>query len=210
MQKHMTPSKFLYFDLGIVLVDFSVDRMLRQMADVSGVTPGRVKGILYDGGLQSQYELGRITSDEFYETFCRQTNTRPDYDALKRAGCDIFELNVSMLPVVAQLRRAGYRMGILSNTCEGHWEHCLGRYRILSESFSVLALSYRIGAAKPDAAIFHAAAELAGVKPEEIFFVDDLPGHVAGAKAVGFDAVQYTTTPQFAADLRKRGIHFNY
>ncbi|HUT14479.1 MAG TPA: HAD family phosphatase [Thermoguttaceae bacterium] len=206
----MTPPKFLYFDLGIVLVDFSVDQMFRQMADVSGVEPDRVEEILFDGGLQSQYELGRITGREFYEAFCRQTDTRPDYDALQRAGCDIFELNVSMLPVVAQLRQAGYRMGVLSNTCDSHWEHCLGRYWIIAESFSVFALSCRIGAAKPDAAIFHAAAELAGVEPEGIFFVDDLPGHVAGAKAVGFDAVQYTTTPKFVTDLRKRGIRFNY
>jgi len=210
MQEHMTPPKFLYFDLGIVLVDFSVDRMFRQMADVSGVKPDRVKEILFDGGLQSQYELGQITGGKFYEAFCRQTDARPDYDSLKQAGCDIFELNVSMLPVVAQLRQAGYRMGILSNTCDGHWKHCLGRYRILAESFPVQALSYRIGAAKPDAAIFHAAAKLAGVEPEGIFFVDDLPGHVAGARAVGFDAVQYTTTPEFVADLRKRGIRFNY
>jgi len=206
----MTPPEFLYFDLGIVLVDFSVDRMFRQMADLSGVEPDRVKEILFDGGLQAQYELGRITGEEFYETFCRRTGTRPDYRALNRAGCDIFTLNASMLPVVAQLRVAGYRMGVLSNTCHGHWQHCLGRYRIIRESFSVYALSYRIGAAKPDAAIFHAAAELAGVEPPEIFFVDDLPEHVAGAKAVGFDAVQYTTTPRFVAELRKRGIRFNY
>ena len=59
-----------------------------------------------------------------------------------------------MLPIVAQLVQSGWRLGILSNTCEGHWEHCLGRYAILRECFSVYALSYRIGQSKPAAAIF--------------------------------------------------------
>ena len=70
--------------------------------------------------------------------------------------------------------------------------------------------SYQIGAVKPDAAIFQAAAQKAGRAHTEIFFVDDIAGHVAGAKAAGFDAVQYTTTAKFVEDLRSRGLKFNY
>ena len=56
------------------------------------------------------------------------------------AGNDIFTLNASILPVVGQLAEAGYRLGILSNTCEGHWEHCLRPLPLLAEDFSVYAL----------------------------------------------------------------------
>ena len=201
---------FLYFDLGKVLVDFEVDQMFRQLGEVAGIAPDRVRQVVLGGLLQQQYETGQISGPEFYDAFCRQTGTRPDYDALRRAGSEIFELKTSMVPVVAQLCQAGYRLGVLSNTCESHWEFCTRRYRILTELFAVHALSYEIGVAKPAAAIFHAAAELAGVRPEEIFYTDDSPQHVAGARAVGFDAVQYTSTPQLAADLRCRGVQFNY
>ena len=204
------PLKFLYFDLGKVLVDFSVEQMFRQLGEVAGVEPGRVEEVLFDGELQQQYETGQISGPEFYEAFCRQTGTRPDYDALRWAGSAIFELRVTMVPVVAQLYRAGHRLGILSNTCESHWEYCTRRYQILDELFTVHALSFRIGVAKPAATIFHAAAELAGVQPQEIFYVDDHAPHVAGARAVGFDAVQYTSTPQLVADLRDREVRFNY
>jgi HAD superfamily hydrolase (TIGR01509 family) len=115
-----------------------------------------------------------------------------------------------MLPVVAHLQQAGYRLGILSNTCESHWELCTGRFRIVAECFSVYALSFQIGATKPNAAIFQKAAELAGTPPEKIFYVDDYAEHVAGAQRVGFDAVQYTSTPQLVADLRSRGMRLNY
>ena len=204
------PPKFLYFDLGKVLVDFDVNQMFRQIGQVAGVDPARVEEVVFEDGLQGQYETGKISGPEFYEAFCQRTGTRPDYDALRRAGSEIFQLNLSILPVLTHLCHARCRLGILSNTCESHWEYCTHSYRIIAELFTVPALSYQIGAAKPDAAIFHAAAELAGVPPQEIFYVDDYADHVAGAKAVGFDAVQYASTPQFVADLRARGIRFNY
>ena len=204
------PPKFLYFDLGKVLVDFDVDQMFRQIGQVAGVDPARVEEVVFEDGLQRQYETGKISGPEFYEAFCRRTGTRPDYDALRRAGSEIFELNLSILPVLTHLYHARYRLGILSNTCESHWEYCTRRYRVIAQLFTARTLSYQIGAAKPDAAIFHAAAELAGVQPQEIFYVDDYADHVAGAREVGFDAVQYASTPQLVADLRARGIRFNY
>lgn len=202
--------KFLYFDLGKVLVDFSHEQMLRQMGSVAGIREEAVRAALSGGGLMRQHEAGRVSSREFYEAFCTATGSRPSYGTLVAAAAEIFSLNLPMLPVVAQLREAGYAMGILSNTCEIHWQYCCRQYRIVAEEFDTYALSFRVGALKPEAAIFRAAAELAGHRPEEIFFVDDLAEHVAGARAVGFDAVQYTTAAALAAELRQRGIQFNY
>jgi len=205
----VTP-KFLYFDLGMVLVTFSVRRMCQQMADVTGLAPERVQEALFDGQIQHRYEMGQIATREFYEAFCQATHTRADFDRLLAAASDIFEIHAPTLPVVAQLRQAGHRLGILSNTCEAHWEHCLGRYRVLAECFDVYALSYRTGTTKPDVAIFRAAAEMAGVDPQEIFYTDDLAGHIAGARSAGFDAVQFTTAANLAEELRRRGVRFNY
>jgi HAD superfamily hydrolase (TIGR01509 family) len=206
----MSSPKFLYFDLGMVLVTFSVDRMLDQMAEVSGVSAEAVRDALFGNGLLKQFESGQVSSREFYESYCQKTGVRPDFNALERAGSEIFSLNLPMLPLVAQLREAGYRMGILSNTCELHWQYCRDHYRVVAEGFEVYALSYCIGAVKPEVKIFHAAAALAGCRPEEIFFVDDLPGHVEGAKAAGFDAIQFTSAADVADQLRRRNLKFNY
>jgi len=206
----MNFAKFLYFDLGKVLLRFDVEVMCRRMADAAGLDLPQVRRALFEHPLQKDYERGRRTTREFYEAFCRDTGTRPDFDALVSAASDIFELDATMIPIVAHLYRAGHRMGILSNTCDCHWEHCLRRFPMLGELFEAHALSYRIGAAKPEAAMFEAAARLAGVAAEEIFFTDDLPGHVAGAQAVGFDAVQFTSASQLVADLRARGVRMDY
>ena len=145
-----------------------------------------------------------------HEAFCRQTGTRPDFDAFLHASSDIFAPIESMLPVVAQLYHAGYPLGVLSNTCEGHWTYCLRHFAMVREFFSTYVLSYQVGAVKPEAAIFCKAAELAGCRPEEIFYTDDIAGHVAGARAAGLDAVVYESAPQIVAELRERGVKFNY
>ena len=202
--------KFIYFDLGKVLIDFSTERMLNQVGAAAGIAPERVRDIFFNDGLMLEHETGRLDGRGLHEEFCRITGKRPDYDAMADAATDIFTLITSMLPIVTQLGQTGCPLGILSNTGETHWEHCYSHYRVIAEGFSVHALSYRIGEVKPNAAIYHAAAELAGHDPENIFFVDDRPEHVAGARAAGFDTVQFTTAAALADELRQRGVRFNY
>lgn len=207
----MPPPKFLYFDLGNVVLNFDHRRMCRQMAEVAGIEPDAVWSLLFDTPLERQLELGEITNEQFYESFCRETGTRPDYAVLQQAGNDIFRLNTPVVAIVAMLQRAGCRLGLLSNTSEAHYAFFgLGRYAIVAEAFPIVVLSCRVRAMKPDPAIYRYAAEQAGVEPGEIFFVDDVAGHVEGARSFGFDAVQYTSADQLARDLRARGLPLNY
>lgn len=181
------------------------------MGEVAGIAPERVWDIVFASGLELRYEAGEVDDRRFYEIFCEQTGTRPDYHKLVDAGCDIFQVNTSIVPLVTQLVAARYPMGILSNTNSAHWALCTsGRYGFLSRGFKVLALSYEIGCCKPEAKIYEVAARLAGVRPEQIFYVDDVPANVEGALRAGFDAIQYTTTPALAAALRERGVRCNY
>ena len=207
----MQQPSFLYFDLGNVLLKFDHRLACRQMGDVAGVAADRVWDVVFAGDLEQRYEAGQIGDREFYDIFCAQTGTQPDFDALLLAGSAIFTPNTSIFPVVAALGEAGYRLGILSNTCPGHWSYCAsGRYAVVSRGFEVYALSYELGACKPSPKIYEGAARLAGVAASEIFFVDDIAGHVAGARDSGFDAVQYTTTAKLVDDLRQRELQFNY
>ena len=202
--------KFLYFDLGMVLVTFTVERMCRQMAQAAGLAPERVREVVFDGDLETRYERGEISTREFYDAFCQRTGTCAPFDALCTAAGEIFEINTPMLPVVAELAQGRWPMGILSNTSQCHWEHCLRHYRILEDSFRVYALSYQLRCAKPDPAIFRKAAELAGAAPSEIFYTDDIAGHVEGARAAGFDAVVFTGPEDLVVELRRRGVEIAY
>ena len=115
-----------------------------------------------------------------------------------------------MINVVQQVRTGGTSIGILSNTCAAHWEF------ISSQSFPILewfeldskvtVLSYQVGAAKPDPAIYRHAIAQAAVEPAQIFFVDDLAANVKAAQTAGIDAVLYTSTMQLIEDLKDRRL----
>jgi HAD superfamily hydrolase (TIGR01509 family) len=202
---------FLYFDLGNVLLHFDYEIGCRQVAEVSGISPGDVRRLLFSTDFLARVETGALSSRQAYDEFCEQTGAIPDPIRLETAASAIFHLNHSMLPVVTKLKDAGYRLGLLSNTSESHWRYICAHFKALfPDSFDVLALSFRLGAVKPHEQIFIRAAELAGVPPREIFYCDDLPSNVAAARSVGFDAVQYTETPALIAELRSRGVRFNY
>ena len=205
--------QFFYFDMGNVLLHFDHGIACRQMAAVAGVSADLVRRIVFadPGGLQWRYERGEISTAQFYDDFCSQTATRPDDGDLLHAASAIFALNAQIVPIVAQLRAAGQRLGVLSNTCEAHWQYVTdGRFALLRDFFDVYALSHKIGAMKPDRAVYARAAELAGVPPGRIFFCDDRAENVSAAQQAGFDAVLYTSPADLAQELRRRCVRMNY
>ena len=200
--------EFVFFDLGNVLFAFDRARAFRQMAAVSGAATEAVEEAVMGSGLQADLETGRIDWPAFHAEFGRRTGTTSDPAALAQAASDMFTLKVEMIPVLAGLERIGCPFGILSNTCGVHWNHLLaGGWAPLTGAVSRIVLSYEVGAAKPDRRIFDAAAVAAGVAPERIFFTDDLPEHVDGARACGWDAELFTSAGGLMAALHDRGLN---
>ncbi len=204
--------KFLYFDIGNVLLYFDHRRAARQLADVYQSSAERIWGVVFAGqGLNYQIDAGALTTDEAYEALCTAMGRRPDFNAVWLAASDIFRLNISLKTVVSRLAAAGNRLGLLSNTSDMHWRFFAdGRYGLIPEAFEQHALSYRLRLMKPGREIYQAAADLARVSPGEVFYVDDIPANVEGARAAGFDAVLFTTTADYVAELRRRGVEFSY
>jgi putative hydrolase of the HAD superfamily len=208
------PPQFIYFDMGNVLLHFSHERQAEQVARLTGLRADDVFELFYrgyrdSGGLHWAAECGTASPGEFYAQFCSATQTRPDRAAFESASNDIFWPNRSIVPLIAQLHCAGFRLGVLSNTSQAHWEFVCRRYRVM-QVFQVLALSFEIGAMKPDERIYAAASKLAGVSPQEIFFTDDRPENVAAARQAGWDAVVFKSTSHLARELRGRGVATNY
>jgi putative hydrolase of the HAD superfamily len=203
--------QFLYFDLGNVLLMFDHRRGCRQMAELTDTDPQLVWNFAFESGLELEYEAGLVSSQEFYQRFCEATGTRPDFDKLAVAASDIFEVNVPVKAIVGQLLAAGHRLGLLSNTNEMHWRFLSDdRYGMIPAAFEQVVLSYEVKSVKPDPTIFRIAAKKAGLRPNQIFYVDDVAGHVAAAREVGFDAVQYSSPQTLVDDLKSRGIGLNY
>lgn len=202
----MKRPEFIYFDLGNVLLHFDHGIGCRQMAELAGVAPDLVRRIVFEEDLEYRYERGDVTSSEFYEQFCAATQSRPDYGLLYQAAGDIFQLHEPVVAIVEHLHAAGWPLGILSNTCECHWDFCIDRWGFLNERFSIHALSFQLNRMKPEPEIYSRAAKLAGVDPRAIFFTDDREENVQGARAAGFDATLFESPQGLLADLQMRGV----
>ena len=94
---------------------------------------------------------------------------------------------------------------VISNTNNLHFEFLASRYPFLG-CFKGYVLSHQVGALKPDARIFNAALERAGVEPREALFVDDQAANVAAARKLGIDAFQFAGPEQFVNELRQRNL----
>jgi glucose-1-phosphatase len=210
------PPKILYFDLGKVLLEFSHERMCQQMAEVAGVSTEAVWTALFGDAdclaAQIQYETGHLSTDEFFDHFCKATGTTPDRKRLADAVCDIFSPIEPMWELVRNLANAGNRLALLSNTNPVQWEYVTdGRFPLLAvgqaaSAFDWAIVSYEAKSMKPDPAIYEAAIQRAGVAANEMFFTDDRLENVEGARAVGIDAVQFVDCDSLAAELRGRGV----
>ena len=195
----------LLFDLGNVLLYFSHERACEQMGRLCGVEAGRIREIVFESGLEWQYERGSLTTEQFHRRFEEAVGRAVPADELTRAGCEIFWPNLTMEPVVRGLAESEHRLVLLSNTNVAHFEFVEREYPIL-ESFPSRVLSYEVGACKPDPKIFAAATEAAGCESCECFYIDDVPEYVEAACALGFDAVVYTDTPSLIQELARRQV----
>ena len=200
--------EFVFLDLGNVIVSFDRAKAYRQMAAVSGVDEAAVQQAVEPTGLNEAIERGAIDWKAFHEAFCRHTGSAPAPDALAHAASDMFTLNIAMLPVIAGLERAGIPTGILSNTCGPHWDHLVASgYAVLPGNFVVTVLSHEVAAIKPEPEIYSRAASLVGVRPERIFFCDDIAAHVDAARVAGWDAEVFASAVGLADALDRRGIN---
>jgi len=205
----MNVPRFLFFDLGRVLLTFDHEQAVRQLAEVSDCDADQVRKVVFGSSLQSDYERGQLETSEFCDKFRAQTNTNAGDQEICRAASDIFAINQSVIPLVSALRQSGWAMGILSNTCDAHWSFVRNAGYGFIDLFDPLVLSFNVQSLKPDAGIFEKAVEHVGLEPAQIFFVDDLQCNVLGARAAGLDAVQFTSASQLIRDLRSRGVRFN-
>lgn len=201
--------RFIYFDLGRVLLDFTHERGFAQIARLVGMEPEQVRRALVDTGLSDRYESGEVSTAEFHQAFCDLTDTSATLEALAMAWGDIFEIKPETVALAGNLKAAGHSLGILSNTCEAHWEHARKKFRTLSLLFDHTITSYEVKSMKPESAIYDRAARQAGRAPDELFFVDDREENVAAARRLGWHARRFTSALQLAADLESLGIAFN-
>jgi len=109
----------------------------------------------------------------------------------------------TMYVLIEELKESGIRIGMLSNIDDRYTK--LIRDFGFYEPFDPCLLSCEMGLEKPDPKAYELLLKALNLPPKEIVFIDDKVENVEAAKAMGIDAILYTSEPQLRDELSKRG-----
>jgi epoxide hydrolase-like predicted phosphatase len=194
------PRDGLLIDFGGVLTSNVFDSFA-AFCRAEGLPPDTVRDLFRADpaarDLLGDLETGRVTEAEFEARFAPLVGVGEE-GLIGRLFAGM-RPDERMLDGVAAARRAGVRTGLVSNS----WgEEGYDRSRF-AELFDAVVISGEIGIRKPAPEIYALAAERLGRAPERCVFVDDLPGNLKPALAIGMATVLHRDAERTLAELEE-------
>jgi putative hydrolase of the HAD superfamily len=136
------------------------------------------------------YETGQLTSDQFFEQLTEMAGIRISRQEFIDSYTAIFTRIDSTATLIRQLK-PHYRLGLLSNTNEWHYEHNIKTVDVFP-LFDAVSLSFEVCAMKPAPAIYEDMLRKIGSEANACLYIDDIPEYVEAAKQLGMHAIQHT------------------
>jgi putative hydrolase of the HAD superfamily len=179
--------KGLLLDWGGVLTSNVFDSF-RDFCVAEGLAPDAVKRLFREEPrareLVRGLETEALSEDEFGERFGELLELEDRSRLIERMFGGV-RPDERMLAAVRNVRAAGFRTGLISNSMGGaSYDRDL-----FPELFDGVVISGDEGMHKPEPAIYELGCERVGLAPADCVFVDDLRENCEGAEAVGMTAV---------------------
>jgi len=192
------------FDYGNVLTGPEDPAAHAALLRITGLAAGRFKSLYWHN--RHAYDEGKLTGIAFWKEFLREAGLEHMLNQATVEELNLWDARMwtaqdpALLAWQEQLKRRGLLTAILSNMGDNVLENIEREFAWIHR-FDVLVWSFQLHMAKPDPAIYlHTLMEL-GVRPEETLFLDDKTVNVEAARALGMNALVFTTVEQLRADL---------
>jgi len=192
------------FDFGNVICSFDVEIFLAKLHEWSGLDVETLRDRIYGSRLHSRYERGEISSERFYREISRLTGARVSAEEFAEGFSDIFTPLESTHGLIRALK-GRYRLGLLSNTNEWHFERHIRKVPVFP-LFDAVTLSFEVGALKPEPEIYLDALRKLSLPPEACVFIDDIGKYAEGAAALGIRGIRYTGPAELLRELSGLGV----
>lgn len=189
------------FDLGGVIVDFDHHTVSRRLSPFSPRTEGEIFQALFQSQLGRDYDLGRMSSEEFFQRAWEALELDLEFGEFQEIWSDIFSLNEEVARLLEELR-GRVHLFLLSNTNALHFAHIRRHFPVL-EVFEEMLLSFELGMRKPDPRIWQEALQRAGLPAERAAYVDDSLEYVAVARRLGLKGLHFQSSGNLRRELRE-------
>ena len=108
--------------------------------------------------------------------------------------------------LLAELAAAGVPLYAITNFSGAKFAETRERFPFLASAFRDVVVSGDEGLLKPDPEIYRRCLERNRLEAARSIFIDDSPANVAGAAALGIDAIHFTSVPALRDALARRGL----
>ena len=133
-----------------------------------------------------EYDRGTLTIDEVADILCREKGvTREVCDGYLREAIGRQEAIVPTERLIGELKRAGYRLYVLSNMSRGFIEF-LRRVPVY-RNFDGEVVSCEEHTVKPEPEIYRILLERYALKGAETLFIDDRAANIEAARKCGIE-----------------------
>ncbi len=180
------------FDYGGVLVFHQSEEDQAGMAAVAKIPPEQFSQLYW--AEREEYDKGVLSGTKYWKNIAASAGVKLTTDQIQELSDRDSESWMKYDPVmwdwIAELRRAGKRVAMLSNMPADLGLALRSSTDRLS-AFDHVTLSCDVGAVKPDAVIYEQCLEGIGTPPERTLFVDDRIANVQGAEVLGMRAIQF-------------------
>ena len=146
--------------------------------------------------LMSKLGVGMMTTEAFCDAARELTGADvTNEEIIDAANKMLVEIPDEKKERLLQLKKAGYRLFLLSNTIDIHWDYCVEHLfpyqnHGVEDYFGHCFLSQRMHLAKPDVHIYEEVIRQANINPDETLFIDDLKENCEAAEKLGIHTFQ--------------------
>jgi len=195
------------FDYGMVLTGPPDPEAHAALLRITGLPLDRFESLYWAD--RHAYDEGKLSGIAFWRKFLLDAGLSLSPGAAEELNQWDARLwttqNLAMLAWQQQLKQRGLLTAILSNMGDTVLASIEREYAWIQD-FDVLVWSYQLRIAKPDPAIYNFVLKELGTLPGETLFLDDRLVNVDAARALGIQALQFSTVDRLRADLIRSGL----
>ena len=199
------PASAVIFDIGNVLIQWDVRLLYRQLLPDEAAVDAFLAEIdfhawnlAFDGGADWDEGVATLAARHPHHAE-RIAAFRDRWQETVPGAID------GSVAILEALAAAGVPLYAITNFSAPKWVETRARFRFLA-AFRDVVVSGRERLLKPDPRIYRLCLDRNGLDAGACVFIDDSAANVAGARAVGLDAIRFTGPEALHAELARRGL----
>jgi len=154
----------------------------------------------------TRLDLGEIDIDEYLKLMSQGHGSKTA-DEVRAEYAKYMKLDKKLVQLIKDLRRADYKIALVSNAHTNELRPVLKRYK-LEPLFDEVVISSEVGIIKPDPEIFKLILKRLKISPEQAIFIDDSQPNVDAAETLGIVGICHIHHVDSRQQLIKLGLKF--